>query len=60
MSEFAITLEARNPDAGHWRSYQIEMCRDLFGYWQIEIAYGRIGTRGRVLRDPNHPPQQRF
>jgi len=50
MSEFAITLEARNPDAGHWRSYQIDANRDLFGHWQVDVVFGRIGTRGRVMR----------
>lgn len=50
MNSFAVTLEARNPALGHFRSYHIEAGRDLFGHWQVAFTYGRIGRRGRTLR----------
>lgn len=40
---WSITLEAHNPERNHHRSYHISLGRDLFGYWTVEIAYGRCG-----------------
>jgi hypothetical protein len=46
---FHIKLEAKNPEKGNFRSYAIDAGQDLFGHWEIEVSYGRIGRRGRVL-----------
>lgn len=50
MQVFRATLEARDPDRGCFRAYQIEAGTDLFGVWVVDITYGRIGTRGRRIR----------
>lgn len=47
--EFHIKLEAKNPGKGHLRAYRIDAGQDLFGQWNIEVSYGRIGHRGRSL-----------
>lgn len=47
--KFHIKLEARNPEKGNFRSYAIDAGQDLFGHWEIEVRYGRIGRRGRSL-----------
>lgn len=31
------------------RSYRIDANQDLFGQWNIEVTYGRIGRRGRSV-----------
>ena len=46
---FHIKMEAKNPDKGHMRSYRIDAGPDLFGQWNIEVTYGRIGQKGRSL-----------
>ena len=52
MTAFSITLEARNPERGHFRHYHchLEAGRDLFGTWLVEATFGRIGTTGRTMR----------
>jgi hypothetical protein len=50
MDAFAATLEARDPDLGRFRSYHLEAGTDLVGHWLVEVTYGRIGTRGRIIR----------
>ena len=46
---FHIKLEAKNPEKGNFRSYAIDAGQDLFGHWEIEVRYGRIGQRGRSV-----------
>ena len=46
---FAL-LEARDPALGRFRSHRLEAGIDLFGFWVVEITFGRIGTFGRRLR----------
>jgi hypothetical protein len=46
---FHIKLEAKNPEKGNFRSYAIDAGPDLFGHWEIEVTYGRIGRRGRSV-----------
>lgn len=46
---FHIRLEAKNPDKGNFRAYEIDAGPDLLGQWQIEVRYGRIGRRGRSV-----------
>ncbi len=48
-NNFRIKLEARNPEKGHLRAYSIVAGKDLFGQWNIEVTYGRIGRRGRSV-----------
>jgi hypothetical protein len=48
-TDFHIKLEARNPEKGHLRAYSIDAGQDLFGQWNIEVTYGRIGRRGRSV-----------
>jgi hypothetical protein len=50
MTGFSLTLEARNPARNLWRAYHISAGTDLFGDWLIDLTYGRIGARGRTLR----------
>jgi hypothetical protein len=47
--DFRITLEARNPARRCSRQYRVEAGTDLFGAWEVEISYGRIGTAGQSL-----------
>ena len=47
--KFHIKLEAKNPEKGNFRSYAIDAGPDLFGHWEIEVSYGRIGRRGRSV-----------
>ena len=47
--DFRITLEARNPARRCSRHYRVEAGTDLFGAWEVEISYGRIGTAGQSL-----------
>jgi len=47
--KFHIKLEAKNPEKGHLRAYCIDAGQDLFGQWNIEVTYGRIGRRGRSV-----------
>jgi hypothetical protein len=49
MTGFSITLEARNPERGHYRAYRLEAAPDLFGVWLVEATFGRIGCTGRTL-----------
>jgi predicted DNA-binding WGR domain protein len=44
----SIYLEARAPRRRCHRAYAIELVRDLFGVWLVEMTYGRIGTQGRT------------
>ena len=46
MMEFAIHLEARDPERNIWRAYSITGGQDLFGDWIVVMNYGRIGARG--------------
>ncbi len=47
---FVIRLEALSPATRIRRVYQMSVDRDLFGTWVVDIAFGRRGCRGRVLR----------
>jgi hypothetical protein len=49
MTGFSITLEARNPERGHYRAYRLEAAPDLFGVWLVEASFGRIGCTGRTM-----------
>ena len=49
MQDFSVTLEARNPDRQHYRSYTVSAGRDLFGTWIVEIRFGRIGCAGTLV-----------
>lgn len=50
MHAFSALLEARDPALGRFRSYRLSAGTDLFGVWQVEVTYGRIGASGRCLR----------
>ena len=41
-------LEARSAVHRCFRAYGIDVSRDLFGAWMVEMSYGRIGTIGRT------------
>ncbi|MBS0155180.1 MAG: WGR domain-containing protein [Nitrospira sp.] len=49
VENFHIKLEARNPEKGHFRAYSIDAGQDMFGHWNIEVHFGRIGRRGRSV-----------
>lgn len=48
MIEFAIHLEACDPERNIWRSYGITAGQDIFENWIVALTYGRIGARGRT------------
>ena len=50
MSVFSIQLEACDPARNRFRAYQLDVVRDLFGAWLVEVRFGRIGASGRTLR----------
>ena len=50
MSTFTALLEARDPQLGRFRAYRLEAGTDLLGDWLVDITFGRIGTRGRLIR----------
>jgi hypothetical protein len=49
MNVFSMTLQARNPERGHFRHYHLEAGRDLFGTWLVEATFGPIGAAGRTV-----------
>lgn len=50
METFSIRLEACDPVRGRFRAYRIDAGMDLFGDWLVDVTYGRIGARGRIVR----------
>ena len=46
----SIELEARKPAANRLRRWQLDLGKDLLGAWVAEVRFGRIGSRGRLLR----------
>jgi hypothetical protein len=50
IAAFQVRLEARDPARGRFRAYRIEAGIDLFGDWLVDVTYGRIGARGRLVR----------
>ena len=44
----ALLLRAENPVRNVRRSYDIAVDRDLFGFWCVSLAWGRIGRPGRA------------
>jgi hypothetical protein len=52
QGHFVIRLEAESPITRLPRVYQLSVDRDLFGTWVVDIAFGRRGRRGRVMRVP--------
>lgn len=49
MSVFSIQLEACDPVRNRFRAYRLDVVRDLFGAWLVEVKFGRIGAKGRKL-----------
>ena len=45
----SIELEARKPAANR-RRWQLDLGKVLLGAWVAEVRFGRIGSRGRLLR----------
>jgi hypothetical protein len=50
MATLLVELEARDTARNLHRAYRIEAGLDLFGMWQVDLAYGRIGRRHRILK----------
>jgi predicted DNA-binding WGR domain protein len=50
LAETTIELEARNPDLNRMRRWKVELGQDLLGMWVVDVAFGRIGSRGRTIR----------
>jgi WGR domain len=50
LDAFTATLQACDPSQGRFRAYRIEAGTDLLGDWLVDVTYGRIGTRGRIVR----------
>ncbi|MDD2878298.1 MAG: WGR domain-containing protein [Acidiphilium sp.] len=45
-----LELRACAPEKNRFRSWRIEIDRDLFGLLNARITFGRIGTSGRTRR----------
>ena len=52
LATFSILLHADAPALNRRRAYRVEVGRDLFGDWQVEVSFGRIGAAGRSLSYP--------
>lgn len=50
LIDWQCELEARNPERNVARAYRLSATQDLFGHWIIDMAWGRIGTRGSGMR----------
>ena len=50
FSSFTTLLHADAPALNRRRAYQLEIGRDLFGDWWVEVTFGRIGREGRTVR----------
>ena len=49
FTTFSSHLQAEDLTLNRRRAYQLEVGRDLFGHWRVEVTFGRIGARGRTL-----------
>lgn len=45
-----LELRASAPAKNRFRSWRIEIDRDLFGRLNARVTFGRIGTTGRTIR----------
>ena len=50
FSSFTTLLHADAPALNRRRAYRVEIGRDLFETWWVEVTFGRIGRAGRTLR----------
>lgn len=50
MDGVMLELRACAPEKNRFRSWRIEIDRDLFGRLNARITFGRIGTTGRTRR----------
>ena len=50
FSSFTTLLHADAPALNRRRAYRLEIGRDLFDAWWVEVTFGRIGGAGRTLR----------
>lgn len=48
MDGIVIELHAAAPAANRFRSWRIEIGRDLFGILNARVTFGRIGSNGRT------------
>ena len=62
LADTRIELEARDLVANRQRRWSVEIGRDLFGMFVVDIEFGRIGTAGRRLRHVfrDHPEAQAY
>lgn len=49
-----LYLKRIDPSANMRRYYRLRIDRDLFGQWGLVREWGRIGCKGRVMRE-EHP-----
>ena len=49
---FSTVLQAEDLSLNRRRAYRLEVGRDLFGHWRVEVTFGRIGARGRTVSYP--------
>jgi predicted DNA-binding WGR domain protein len=50
LAEITLVLEARDWAANRLRRWQVDISRDLLGAWIADVQFGRIGSRGRLIR----------
>ena len=49
VDSIKVVLRACDPSLNRFRSWSVEAGLDLFGNWTARVAFGRIGSRGRVI-----------
>jgi hypothetical protein len=59
VSVFSIQLEPRDPAHNRFRACRLDVARDLFGFWLVEVKFGRIGAKGRRLVSLDDEPAAR-
>jgi hypothetical protein len=50
MTAIDVELQACDRAANRFRSWRVEVGKDLFGRWNARVSFGRIGCEGRTRR----------
>jgi hypothetical protein len=50
MTAIDVELQACDRGANRFRSWRVEVGKDLFGCWNARVSFGRVGCEGRTRR----------
>jgi predicted DNA-binding WGR domain protein len=50
MTAIDVGLQASDRAANRFRSWRVEVGKDLFGRWNAPVTFGRIGCEGQARR----------